>query len=265
LIKLATAYAQKDPQITRIAIGKGKELNLTTIDAKVDVEGYPGDSLIIEAVPYTPPTPTRAAGLKHIVFPMTRFMPNVPDAAERNKKLLQDSIFKATGADSALRYTIETRDNEVKILITRNYKKLHIRVPENLSFVSLFSESPDPHSEFVVKYIKGPLEVVAVQPIHLSHVDGPFKLQSPEKITLTDILWNSRAGRSKFQFPYAVSSSRSDIEITIPADLKASPIIQTQNGNVYSNMDMTPGGLWNGGGVKIFIEADYGNIFIHKQ
>jgi len=261
---ITTGYAQNPPGITtgdtlkssvntlKIPVDKTKHIALTTSDASVDVEGYDGDDLIIEAVTNKLKMiiPPEAEGLTHIKL--------------NNRPAEDDTISYKLIADN-------------NITISTKCKYLHIKVPNHLYLLSIDANDMSLGAYLSVKNLEGPFEIGSktggsIRTIYISNLAGPFKvLGKGEKVIISNILWNKdavwpdRAG----PWPYSVSSI-GDIDITLPEDLKASITFFPQRGQVYSDLNFTAGAFelltLNGGGVGIFsYNTGNGDTYLRKQ
>src|ERR1700761_7936855 len=117
-------YAQNATNSLKLIIDKNKHIAISTTDASVDMEGYDGDALIIEAVTnkITDNTTAEAQGLTPIPL---------------NNRPVEDNVI-------GYKLTKET-DVLYQVSITTKCKYLHIKVPNHLYLFSIvmFSKQPD--------------------------------------------------------------------------------------------------------------------------
>ena len=253
-ITVSATPPKSTTNVLKIAVDKSRHLAIRTFDASVDVEGYDGNELVIEAVTNKFPriAPVEAAGLS--------FIPLNNRPAE----------------DNTIGYRLQT-DNAmlVQIGITTKCKYLHIKVPNHIYLFTIDANNMLPDSYLTVKNIEGPFQVDGfMKTTYISNVAGPFKITVRSGTTiLTDILWNKDAvwpfSSPHYSPPYSVSST-GDIDITLPEDLKATISFPPNNGKVYSDLNLIKGGsptvTLNGGGVDIFTYVGAnGTIHLRKQ
>lgn len=272
---ITIGYAQNPLRITigdtlkssvntlKIPVDKTKHISLTTSDASVDVEGYDGDDLVIEAVTnkLKIAIPPEAKGLAHIKL--------------NNRPAEDNTISYKLVADNDMLYQIR---------ISTKCKYLHIKVPNHLYLFTIDANDMSLGAYLSVKNLESPFEIGSptggsIRTIYVNHVTGPFKVSGRgEKVIISNILWNQDAvwpATVKLRgYPYVVVST-GDIDITFPEDLQANidffPATPRSLGEVYSDLNLTGtmGFLkLNGGGVKMFIEninAGNGNTYLRKQ
>ncbi len=241
--------------VLKIAVDKSRHLAISTSDASVDVEGYDGDELIIEAVTNKFPrvAPPEATGLNFI------------------------KLNNRPAEDNTIGYRLET-DNAmlVQIGLVTKCKYLHIKVPNHIFLFSINASNMRQDSYITVKNIKGAFQVEGLmKTTYISNVAGPFKIAGRGGTTiLTDILWNQDSvwpyadKTHSPASPYMVTST-GDIDISIPEDLKTSILFMPGNGQVYSDLNLIQGPkptlTLNGGGVKILTDCRNGNIYLRSQ
>lgn len=234
-----SVFAQiNSTNILKIQVSKTKSIALDINGASVDVEGYDGDDLIIEAVTNKIPkvVPEYVKGLNHVEFS------NRPkeDNSLGYKLLKDDSLF-------------------YQVSISAKCKYVHVKVPNNLYLFSINAGDGSTGSYLSVKSLKCPFQTEgSIRTTYISNVPGPFKVSGREgKLVLSNILWRNNITwpfkSPNFTASYIINGGSSDVFLSLPEDLKAS--ISFYGGNVYSNMDLLPVDRstlsLNGGGVKI--------------
>jgi hypothetical protein len=239
--------------VLKIAVDKSRHLAIMTSDASVDIEGYDGNELIIEAVTNKFPrtTPEEATGLTFIKL--------------NNRPAEDNTIGYRLLADNALL---------VQIGLVTKCKYLHIKVPNHIYLFSIDALNGRPDGYLTVKNIEGPFQVDGfVNKTYISNVAGPFKIAGKSGTTiLSDILWNPD---SVWPFtdhipaaPYMITPA-GDIDISLPEDLKASISFMSANGRVYSDLNLIQGPkptlILNGGGAKILTDSHNGNTYLKAQ
>ncbi len=155
-----------------------------------------------------------------------------------------------------------------------------ISIPLGIA-TSLDYHSPFAGSDIDVDSYKGSLEIKTLNAnVKLTNCTGPF--------TVNSISGNVEAvfGTINQDDPTSLASVSGFVDVTIPADTKATLEINTINGNVYNNLDLKTStkekddiriaGLnamklsaethtLNGGGQKIFLKSISGNIYLRKK
>lgn len=148
-------------------------------------------------------------------------------------------------------------------------KKTTIKIPKNINIVVKGGELGD-------VYIKGFSSEIEAETtagnIEVKDVTGPLTLYS----AINDI--NVDFSTVNQTSPITISSSGSEIDVTLPANTKASLDMET-NGTVYTNFDLQAPkkdglkdisrkkiiGNINNGGVKIKLKSSLGNIYLRKK
>ena len=278
----ANAYSQQsNTNVLKLAVDKTKHFAISTSNASIDIEGYDGDELIIEAITNkeSTPIPPEAAGLTKIPFPM--------HPAEDNT-----ISYKQISQNGAL----------YQIGITTKCNYLHIKVPNNIKLFSLNFQNTRYGGYLNFSNYKGAFQLDgAVGTVKVSNIGGPFNISvKAETLSVNDVAWNQNAAwpvldtvisnraaqyllnrSTPFLYPnispYIIRSpkgSNSHTDITIPADFKASLFITSREGNVYSDLPLSGDVnvantykpvLMNGGGTKIEIDGGNGDIYLRKQ
>jgi hypothetical protein len=259
LFAASAAFSQEAPP-DRVTVpfsdpSRPKTLRVNLINGAITVKGYDGKDAIVEA---------RPKGERH-------------HRAERS-----DGMKRIDLAGTGL--VVEESENILKVG-TRSVNEdmqLTIQVPYNTSLK---------------------LSTVNGGDIIVDHVIGDVELQDTNgKITATHIsgtaVVNALNGKVLVTFdkvsgdkPMSFSSLNGDIDVTLPADLKAKVKLKTDNGAVYSDFDIQMDasarkpvvqdsqsghgkyrvqfdramfGLINGGGAEMQLTTFNGNIYIRK-
>ncbi|HEY5327550.1 MAG TPA: hypothetical protein VIJ27_11170 [Mucilaginibacter sp.] len=240
---------------------KGKEHKLLKIiilqDASVHVKGYKGNDLIITGKDDAPLKQSN----NYINISSLAVQLNNPGYSGFNPQIREN--------------------NEMIVLVLQptDENDISIQVPEQMHF-SLQFVSHLPHSELSLTNLSGELMISANVPsIFINNISGPLSLNSAginlkKVINIKNIDWdkiNSGAGHV-----FAISALNADVNLYLPAKLKASLNLNAIHNRVYS--DLPPGQLkfdnlkngavaadLNGGGTKIFITSGYGNILLQKE
>jgi hypothetical protein len=220
------------------------------------------------AVP-RPPRPGRAAA--------------APDQADKDKKAKTEGMKQIPLESSGL--TIEENDNRVKISLEswRRAYDLEVRVPAGSS-LHLGGASLD---EVRVEGISGEIEIEsATGDLKLVNVSGPVTAST------TNGTIEATLGRLSADKPMSFVSFNGDIDLTLPADVRATLRIKAAMGEVFSDFDVALKsvpvepqkaakpeggakyrvsleravlGAVNGGGTEIKLDTFNGDIYIRKK
>lgn len=250
--------AQKSlTNILKIQVNKTRHIAVGINGASVEVEGYDGDELIIEAITnkFQKVVPEYTSGLKYIEF--------------NNRPKEDNSLGYKLLQDDSLLYQIN---------LSAKCKYVHIKVPNNLYLFSIDASDGSSGSYLAVKNLKCPFQADgSTRTTYISSVPGPFKVSGREgKVVLSNILWRDDI-KWPFKSPnllasYMISSSSGDVDLSLPEDLKAS--ISFYGGEIFSDLDLQSDGksilALNGGGIKIFTTTgsynfQRGTFYIRKQ
>jgi hypothetical protein len=237
---------------------KEKYAEIYTLNSSVYVEGYDGEELIIEpyVLPATNDLPIAAAGLKDV----TQFTikDNLKPKAE----------------------TFITEFPEFfRINVGTDYKALRIKAPRDMH-LKLSSTGSIPGNKISLTDLSGKLEVGGSMPfIEVSNITGPLSIHSNNitntTIKIRDVKWDALTS-TKDKFGFLLSSYTGTIDIAVPEQLKASFLLRSSYGEVYSNLGVKPkfpesnaqnyiSGELNGGGTVVSVITEYGNIFLRKE
>lgn len=250
------SFSQDNPKNIRIPL-KGKESKLLylsfSMGASLYVQGYDGDELTVDTL--TPLIPQKsliqeAQGLKritHLLTPGFRTEPASPG-------------YKVTEHDQQLSVTVA--DNGEKALLVKIPKAFNVRLAVYTNAQSTVS----------VRDIEGKVSISSTTPlIEVSNISAPLTIHAggfynTNAIHASNLNWASRDPSAKFAL--AISSLASDINLSLPEDLKATLRIANINGKLFSDLNLVPDQLdfkLNGGGTIISIRNEYGNTYIRKQ
>lgn len=209
LFVVATTVVAQDAKVFKTKFsGPGKSLSMN-IDAKqLDMEGYSGDEVIIEA----------------------KDVPSVPKDAEGLRPL------SATGVDNTnLGLSVNTNGNTLTITTVMKGKTMYkIRVPKELGITIKKRHSCSCNEEGMsISGMEGPLEInTNYEAITLTDVTGP-------------IVANSQQGKIKVVFndkmsdkPSSIITYGNDVDVTISDKAKVLFSISSTNGNMFTDLDL---------------------------
>ncbi|GAA3989941.1 hypothetical protein [Mucilaginibacter dorajii] len=244
---ICIAHGQDQPKKLKINIDKQKNLVVFTGDVSVDFEEYAGDDLLVEPVKDISIKDGHAEGLTPIKL-------NNQPGDSLNYKLSYGN------------------NNDLRIRITGNCKHLHIKVPNNLFLLTIEATSFLPNSELSVQNIKSQFIIHALMKvIRVSHVSGPFSIHSDSgKIILNDILWGANVSWNlhptppQLDYPYMISSNKSDVDISFPKNQELNIVSKAANGKVYSDLD-PKNTKQTEGKPEVYLSSDFGNIYLRQQ
>ncbi|GAB2984439.1 hypothetical protein GCM10027049_22800 [Mucilaginibacter puniceus] len=263
---ISTGYAQNSQSVAsvkplksvKMLLDKNRRIMVYVVDVSAEVEGYDGDSLIIEDIThqFKKVIPAEANGLKRINL-------------NSGQSAIKEIACNVLAGSSTYQITAPTE-----------CERLRIKIPNNLIHVDIDAENMRFGAYLSIKNLLGPFDVNAiVRTIKISNVSGLFGVKGQcEKLIISNIAWKQD---SPGPYSYAFGST-GDIDITIPEDLKATitsfpgPV----NSEIYSDLNVASlsnfngalkgGGITNvnGGGVGIFLyntNHNRGNTYIRKQ
>ncbi len=245
--------------------GKAGMLKVDLIHGSISVTGYDGKDIIVEAAARQKVSKDDAC--------------NCPDDKKDDKKVDTSGMIRIPNVSLGLEVTED--DNIVKVN-TESWKRaidLEIKVPYNFS-VDLKTVN---NGKIVVTSLNGEMEV--------SNVNG--------NVTLAEVsgsgIVNTVNGKILAHFkkvsantPMSFTSLNGSIEVTFPADIKATAKLKSDMGEIYSDFKMEleskpevkenknggggtkiSVGQWtygkiNGGGAEITFKNMHGNIYIKK-
>jgi hypothetical protein len=277
----ANAYCQRsNTNVLKLAVDKAKHFAINTSNASIDIEGYDGDELIVEATTgkVAAPVPPEAEGLIRIPFAMR------------------------PGEDNTISYKqLEQNSTLHQISISTKCNYLHIKVPNNIKLFSVNSTNSRYGSYLTFSNYKGAFQLDGTAAfVKVSNIGGPFKISArAESLSLKDVSWSANAAwpvldtakanlnaqtinRSTLNSypsisPYIIRTTKgfySNMDIAFPAELKADLYITSREGSVYSDLPLSRDVnitntyrpiVMNGGGLKIEIDGGNGDIYLKKQ
>ena len=304
LLAAAVFAAAQDAQTDRIVVplsnpGKPAHVVANVFFGAIKASGYDGKDIIVEAKPRekslvvegkgdrTARIITRGRDITIPVIPVVEGLPArgqtiAIEEKEKEKKDKAAGMKRIPIESSGL--TVEEDNNEVTIRLEsmRRSYDLDIKVPLNSS-LKLSGANLD---EINVENVNGELEVSCANGnIKLMNVSGTVVTTS----TNGDIeVVLSKVASDK---PMSFLTFNGDIDVTLPADVKASLKIRSQMGEVYSDFDVSlksvpakteesakkEGGRYrvsldrsvygtiNGGGPEFRFQTNSGNIYIRKK
>ena len=235
------------------------QVEITNLLGKISLKNASGNTIIIES-DFDMERPERAEGLKLL------------GAMEDNTNL-GINVTEENGI-----VTISGITKQVK-----NCKYI-ISIPQGVA-VNLDYSSPFASSDVEVDSYKGSLEIKTLNAkVKLTECTGPFTVNSISG-DVEAIFSNVSQDE-----PSSLASVSGFVDVSIPADSKASFELRSTTGNIYNNLNLTPvkeekvdkraadfvdfdtlkrsGGnnyTLNGGGQKILLKSISGNIYLRKK
>ena len=264
LLALAPVWAQ-EPQGDRVTVpfsdpSRPKTLRASLLNGGITVRGYDGKDAIIEARPHGGESRRRRA----------------PERADGMKRL------DVTGSG----LNVEEADNVITVgtgwrSMNENLE-LSIQVPYNTSLKLSATNGGD----IIVDHITGDVEINNTNGnATATHISGSAIVHALNGKVLASL---DRVTPDK---PMSFSSLNGDIDVTLPADVKAKVKMKSDNGEIYSDFDVKLDatsrqpiiednrsgrgryrvrfdrgtyGTINGGGPEIQFTTFNGNIYIRK-
>lgn len=246
LVALALhAHAQE----YKAKMSKNGKLNLTFTRAKVTIEGYNGDEVIIRVDNYSP-KPARAEGLK-----------SLSAMGEDNTGLGQE--VKAEGEVLNITKTVSRE------------MAMHIKVPRQAALNVL--ETGWQGGSINITDMEGPIEIKAnTSGITVKNAAKGLVARS----TSSDIEVSFAALPA--DQPISITSVSGEIDLALPTDAKATVKAKAMTGEIYSDFELALKkqasgeipriggggnieGTINGGGTEMRLEAISGNVYIRKK
>lgn len=236
--------------------GKPYTLKVQIVTGSIKVAGYDGKDIIINATPRK-------------------------DDEEEEESKTNENGMKRISSASGFEVTAKEADNTVTVN-TGNPNKavdLEFKIPQDVKLkVGTVNDG-----EIHVENVRGELEVTNVnEQITLSNISGSVVANTVNgDIVVTFIKLDTNA-------PMAFSTLNGDVKITLPADTKANLKLKSDNGEIFSDFDVsidktpnktdkisTPGmykikkedwvyGKINGGGAEMLMKNMQGDIYIKK-
>lgn len=248
---LMDLFADEKTQEFKIKFSNSKDRKVVLMmdNADVEITGYDGDEVLIEARGMEAP-PKRADGLK--------------------------PLYNTAVDNSGLGLSVTEEKNTVTILKASQHREVNyrIKVPKKISLV--YEEVNHHGNDITIADIEGDVEIRAKSSdIIVNNING-------------SVVANSIGGDIKIVFaslsqqkPSSISVIGSIIDVSLPADTKANLRMQSISGEIYTDFDLalndSRGGLRkvgggnliegkaNGGGVDMSIETVGSDIFIRKK
>jgi hypothetical protein len=234
--------------------GKPATLKVNVLSGSIRVIGYEGKEVQIEAV-----SPARKDG-------------EVPQANAQGMKRITNSGFELTARESGNKVTVETDAHHRRVDLT-------IRVPNRCAL-----DLKTVHNGTItVENVSGAMEI--------SNVHGGITLTNVAGSVVT----NTVHGDVMVKFreitadaPMAFTTLHGDVDVTFAGNIKASPKIKSDRGEIFTDYDMAidkrgqkeekrnESGVYkvsvdewiygkiNGGGPEMLFKTMYGNIYIRK-
>jgi len=276
IIIFKTTFAQQASPIVKVSF-KGKkdpfaELRISGFSSwikqpSIYIEGYDGDNLTIEPYNIIPSKTIQAdtIGLRNVTSSIKVLYPAPSEDAPEVKEL-----------PDRVQISIPT----ARIPGANAYKALLIKVPRNIHLKLLAGFILSDAGIISLKDLTGELEISGYASlIEINNISGPLSLSSSittsSKIKISHIKWIKPPVDKEKTLLY-ISSQSSDIDISLPGDLKATFNISSTNGEIYSDLNLVRrhpasnvlnnfSGDLNGGGIPITIITNYGNVFLRKE
>jgi hypothetical protein len=236
--------------------GKPGSLEVGLVNGFIHVTGYGGKDVVIDAATRPGRTSARAEAA-------------TPGGMKRLSSV------------SGLNLTVEEKNNRVEVSTESHMRPvdLTIKVPQNFS-VQLSTVN---NGDIIVENVNGQLEV--------SNVNGPVQLNNVSGSAVATTVNGNLVANFKSVasgMPMAFSTLNGKVDVTFPANAKASLKMKSDRGEVYSDFDVavdksaakvtrtSQNGLtrlstddWtygkvNGGGAEIMMKTMNGNIYLRK-
>ncbi|WP_373550550.1 DUF4097 family beta strand repeat-containing protein [Haliscomenobacter sp.] len=248
LLLTPATFAQKT--FKKAFTGSSPKVSIVIERAEIEISGYSGNEIQIEAEGTFPGPPERAKGLKPLY---NNAEDNTGIGLEIKEAGGVMTVKKASYAES----------------------KYKIKVPNN---ADVKVEVMDWHkSDLDIKDISGELEIVGKSSdIKLTNVTGPIVSNTVNGNT--EVIF-TKVNQSK---PCHISTINGYVDVTMPADTKAKLAMSTIHGEIYSDLDIKfasdekskglnplrrniSGANINGGGVELTIKSINGDLYLRKK
>ena len=218
-----------------------KELN------RVSVEAYDGTEILIEGA-------------------------NKKDRSERAEGLKPLSARGQDNTGIGLNVVSEGNDINVFQVVRREQGKYTIKVPKGMK-IEIEHTGQWEGGKIEVFGISSELEISGrYNSVYMENITGPALVNTVYGDVEAKFSSLSQVG------PTSIVSVYSNVDITLPADVKANVKLETPYGEAYSdlniefpkNLEMKKissivEGTLNGGGVELAIKASYNNIYLRKK
>ncbi|AEE51531.1 hypothetical protein [Haliscomenobacter hydrossis] len=248
LLLAPTLFAQKT--FKKAFTGSSPKVSIVIEKAEIEITGYSGNEIQIEAMGTFTGPPERAKGLKPLY-----------NNAEDNTGIGLE-IKEAGGVMTVKKASYQEA----------TYK---IKVPNNADVkVEILDWNK---SDLDIKDISGEVELIGKSSdIKLVNVTGPIVSNTVNGNT--EVIF-SKVNQSK---PCHISTINGFVDVTMPADTKAKLSMSTFHGEVYSDLDIKfatnektdklkaitrniSGATLNGGGVEMTIKSINGDLYLRKK
>jgi hypothetical protein len=253
---------------------KSKNIFISSKDASLDIVGYDGDDLVIQAFSEAP-------------------VPKAPSAASG-----LTLISSGTVTDGSFKPEIKQETDKVlSINIPRSgFKNIRVLVPKNAYLNVIFaspvkpqttSSTDRPQTKISLSKLRGELDIIgSASIILLNDVTGPITIDakdnglstaSAQKVIITNFnpAKTNPAQNGKPKPLINIIARYADVDISLPRDIKANIRGDITYGDLYSDLFLAATdegsakgqytGILNGGGNIISIYAGYGNVYIRQQ
>nr|WP_157536171.1 hypothetical protein [Mucilaginibacter sp. L294] len=263
----------------RVSFAQTKEFRINPSDKLIilrldqvsaDVVGYDGNEVIIKAISKTDKDTT---GLKQL------------------------PIYGRNAIDNIINPKVQQVNNALRITVPPgNFKHLLIKVPqqavisvEMLAFLNENKLTVNHVNEIYIGAIVGDIEVNDVAFFSISSGGAIAGRRMSDKIVLSNIRWSDEPvylnGQPRPRI-YHVGAGSASITLLVPDTLKSDIFFTSRNGRVLSGLQTTPPDAatdksiiasqfptdadvrhisQNGGGIKVSLSNDYGNIYLKKE
>lgn len=240
LIVAGTVLAQDNTAVDKLTVpfsdpSKPGLVEAGLLNGSITVTGYPGKEVQIEAdnrmkkiedehdfdidVDIDFNTGSRSS---------SRSRSRSRSSGEKKKDL--NGLKKISGSTSSIEVTEEDNRMEIDVNSWKHAVDLSIKVPHNTSIILNTVNDGD----ILVSDVKGEIEVKALNgEVTLKNVGGVVVANSHNG-DLTVQMNRIETGK-----PMAFTSFNGDVDVTLPANAKANVKIKTQNGDIYTDFEMT--------------------------
>jgi len=255
---------------------KNKNIFIASKGASLDIIGYDGDDIIVKPLAPAPATkaPAVASGLKLISSATDAAGSFKPEITQKTDKIIAINLPESSFKD-------------IQILVPKN-AYLNVTFFTALKVQSALTTGST-RSKISLSKLNGELNLIgSATLISLNDVKGPITIDARDN-------GSAMAGAQKVIISYLntakfkpvetdkpkplinIIARYADVDISLPASLKASIKGDITYGDLYSDLALTPAtpdaaaakNLYtsnlNGGGDIISIYAGYGNVYIRKQ
>ncbi len=192
-------------------------IKIEMINGSVNIQSYEGKDVLLESVPSDP-----GSYVPEIPEPV------IPDIEGDDEEISKEGLKKIKSSSFEINITEEGNKITIKPGFNNINKSFNIKVPYNCSF-----KISTVMGNISVKNVKGELEI--------NTVNGKINL---DKITGSAVA-STVNGTIKVGFkevtpdvPMAFSTINSHIDVTLPANTKATLKMKTDRGDIYTNFDI---------------------------